>query len=349
MTVAPSTGSRPSDAAVLVGPPDSALLRELPGLYGSLPSTEAWFTIMSDAKPAAVCVLEHPRHVLVLAGRGDTVDVLNKDFEITPADARRACEAIFADLPKVRRIHLEVPVSPEELSFPTRVLQVKDSMVVELPPSVDEYTAALGKRTRKNLRNYQNKLRRDYPDAQTTAVRRTAVELRAITELHMAWSIARMRARGERSTFETEPTRRAKFVAFLARGDVETLETVIGGRLAAVEFIYYVGRDATVYAGSFDRAYAEYHLGFVSTYRAVCRTLEEGASRCHLLWTSGFYKERLGAQAVRLTKLSVFRSEADRRRHLAEALSRDLYHIKDVAHAKYMRMRHRLELSVRRD
>jgi hypothetical protein len=46
---------------------------------------------------------------------GDTLDVLNKTFRIAPADASRACRALFRAFPEVRRIHLEVmtPASRE--------------------------------------------------------------------------------------------------------------------------------------------------------------------------------------------------------------------------------------------
>ncbi len=85
------------------------------------------------------CILEKPRHVLLFTGKGATVEILNKTFDIAPEDARRACQALFRAFPHVRRIHFEVMFAPSTLALPARVLHHTDHMVIELPETEEEY------------------------------------------------------------------------------------------------------------------------------------------------------------------------------------------------------------------
>lgn len=312
--------TRPAlSAGVRLGEVDPALLAELPGLYGSLFSTEAWFSAFDQVAPMGVCVLDHPRHVLALTGRGDTTEVLNKAFPIAAADAERACRAIFAALPHTRRIHLEVLFAPRELRLPLRVLSSADDLVIPLPATPDEYGASLGKKTRKNLRNFENRLRREHPDVQTTVLSPARDELVRLVDDFVRWNAARMRERGTVSSFEREADRRAKLERLLVEGRAEVQLTTIEGLPAAVEFIFFVGNEATIFAGAFDPRFADVHLGFLSTYWAVRHVVGRGSRRCHLLWATGDYKQRLGARPQTATRLSVFRSPLARLWSLDEA------------------------------
>ena len=301
--------TRPTpSASVRLGEVDPALLAELPGLYGSLFATEAWFHAFDQAVPQGVCVLDHPRHVLALTRQGDTVEVLNKAFPIAAADAERACRAIFAALPDALRIHLEVLFAPRELRLPLRVLSSADDLVISLPATVDEYGASLGKKTRKNLRNFENRLRREHPDVETTVLSPTRDELVRFVDDFVVWNAARMRERGTISSFEREADRRDKLERLLLEGCAEVQVTTIGGLAAAVEFVFFVGNEATIFAGAFDPRFGDLHLGFLSTYWAVREVIGRGCSRCHLLWATSDYKQHLGARPQTATRLSVFRT-----------------------------------------
>ncbi len=324
-------------AKVYVDAVPDGLTDELPRLYNSLFSTEAWFRIYDRERATGACLLEDPRHVLLFCQKGDTVEVLNKAFEIAAADARRACKALFRALPSARRIHLEVLFPPGQLRLPRRILYWADDRVVHLPTTVVEYGVSLGKRTRKNLRNYENRLRREFPDV---AVKVFTVGERSheLVETFLGWHLLRCRRAGVTSVYESRPEQRDQLAALLHEtGEAQT--TTIAGRLAAIEFIVYVGDQATVYAGSFDERYRGLHLGFLSSYWVICETIARGARRCHLLWSTDYYKSLLGAIPVRATRLSVFRSHYARLyspREAVEVAGRRLQRTKGY----YFRARH---------
>jgi len=327
-------------ATVIAGPVPDDLLGELPALYSSLFSTRAWFSAFDQKTPDGACVLDDPRQVLAFCREGDTVEILNKAFPISPAAAARGCRAIFRALPRTRLIHLEVLFSPPQLHLPKRVLSAADDLVIELPPSVEDYVASLGQRTRKNLRHSDNRLRREHPDVTTTIFAPSPDEMRDLAEQYVEWNIARLRTRGSVSGFESGPERRPKLIALLQQGGAEAHATTIDGRLAAVEFVFYVGDEATIYAGSFDEAYSDVHLGFLSTCWAINETIRRGARRCHLLWTTGYYKRHLGARPVTATRLSVFPTQVARLWSLGEAREVATKNAKEKGRRTYWRARH---------
>ena len=327
-------------ATVTLGPVGERLLDELPGLYSSLFTTAAWFEVYDRKAPNGVCELDDPRHVLVFHTDGDTTDILNKAFAIDPADARRACLAIFRALPNVRRIHLEVLFPPRELRAPKRWLIAADDQVIDLSGGPDAYTASLGKRTRKNLRNYDNKLRRTCPDVSTSVFVPSAEEIPALADQVIEWNVARMTAQGIVSGFVKHPERRQQLYDLLAAARGEAHVTSIASRPAAIEFVFYVGHDATVYVGAFDEAYEDVHLGFLSTYWAVRETARRGARRCHLLWTTTSYKQRLGACPVTATQLSLFRTPMARLWSIDEARDVHWREVRKATRRRYWDARH---------
>lgn len=306
-------------AIVELGDVADALLDELPGLYNSLFSTRQWFAAYDQEYTAAsgVCVLEDPRHVLVFARNGGTVEILNRTFVIAPADAERACKAIFRALPFAHRVHLHVLFPPRELRLPTRWIGTRDHLMLDLPGSVDDYEASLGRSTRRNLRLYENRLRRAFPDVRTEVIApgERAAEL---LDLIVAWKVARFSAKGRTTYWEERPQEYASLHKLLQH-DGEVQITTIEGRVAAIVVLFWVGSGACAQEWAHDPQYESLHLGFVSLRAAIHLAIERGAAGMDLLWGNAPYKERFGARHVPSSALSVFPTQAARLHSLGEA------------------------------
>jgi hypothetical protein len=315
-------------ATVSPFPEKAGLADELPGLYGSLFSTTDWFLTHDDLVATGACVLDAPRHVLLFRTDGDTVNVLNGAFRIEPADARRACTALFRAMPKARRIHLEVMFPHRDLSLPHRELFWTDHMVVQLPTTVDEYVASLGASTRRNLRTYQNRLSRDFPDLSTT-VTYAGEHSRDLFGRFLAWQSTRFRSLGRRTYFDIDQDRRERFMELLQRRG-QAHVTSVHGEPVAIVFTFPVGVEAFEYAYAFNPTYEYYHLGLMAQFWAVCHAIEDAKERFNLGWGSIVdYKLRLGARPVRATRLSVFRSQIAR-----------AYSPREAADVAWRRVRH---------
>ncbi|HTX68921.1 MAG TPA: GNAT family N-acetyltransferase [Thermoleophilia bacterium] len=325
-------------ATVVLGGDVAGLAAELEDLYGSIYATLDYIAAFDRLEPAGAVTLEGPRHVLLFARRGDTLEVLTRRIAIDPRDARRACLALFRALPDARRIHLEVPFPPRELGLPTRTLYSADDMVISLPGSLAEYEAMLGTSTRRNLRSYENRLRRAFPDLATTIepVGERAEELFA---LFLDWKRSRMAEKGELVSYDRLPERAPRFVELLRRrGEVHL--TVAAGRPIVLVFACPVGRASFLLQNAYDPELAYYHLGMLSQYWLVADAIARGLERVSLLWGTVHYKARLGARPSPGTHVSVFPSQVARLHSLDEAREVAARRLRGWAEPKYWRARH---------
>ncbi len=327
-----SSGLRYADlgATVHLDRVPEGLSDELPGLYGSLFSTLDWFLSQDRKAPSGACVLDEPRHVVLFRRDGGTVDVLNKAFACRPDDADRICGALFRAMPGVHRIHLDVMFPPRELAFPKRVREHIDRMVIDLPDAVDEYYHSLGKKTRKNIRWYQNRLLRAFPDVKTEIVQ-PGERSREVIDRLVEWKIQRYRLKGLLTYWEVDPGLATR-AADLLRRRGEARITSVSGKEAAIDICFRVGETVYAYESANDPRYDDFSLGFLTFYWLVCAAVESGATRLDALDGTEWSKSPLGAQPVRATRLSVFPSQLSRLRSLDEVLA--------VAHGRFRRARH---------
>lgn len=301
-----------ADLSAIVYPdavPDG-LLSELPSLYSSLFSTQEWWLTQDKVEPTGACVLEGPRHVLLFHIVDDTVEILNKVFRIDPAELRRACRALFRALPHVRRVHVEILFSPKELGLPHRTLHSVEHMVIDLPATPDQYLASLGKRTRGNLRNFENRLRRDHPDLATEIIVAGAAARRLFDQF-LEWKIARFHDRGRVTFWENAPYQTDQVIDLMSRTG-EAHVTTIAGSAAAIRFLFPVGDTTYALQGAFDPDYEIYRLGLLSVYWAIGDAIGRGLRHFNLLWGTTDYKSHLGARPMTATQISVFRSQIAR-------------------------------------
>jgi CelD/BcsL family acetyltransferase involved in cellulose biosynthesis len=320
------------------GVPDGAL-DGLPHLYSSIFATRDWWESQDKKTATGCCILDHPRHILAFCVEDDTVQILNKVFAIGPQDTERACRSIFQAVPSARRIRMEVLYPPRRLALPVRTVAAADHMVIDLPGTVAEYDASLGKRTRGNLRNFQNRLRRDFPDVRTDVVpagERTEELLAQLIEWKNDW----FRAQGRQSFWEELPQQQDLYLTLLKRSS-EARVTTLAGAPAAIRFMCPVGRATVSLQGAFDPAYRAYRLGLLSSYWAICDAIERGMSQVNLLWGTTGYKAHLGATPRTAYQISVFRSQTARLHSLDEAAAVARRRIRRTGSRLYWDSRHR--------
>ena len=262
------------------------------------------------------CVLEEPRQVLLFTGKSDTVELLNKAFVIAPAEAERAFRALFRAFPHVRRIRVEVLFPPSALHCPKLVLFASNHMVVDLPPTVDEYRASLGKRRRRTLRESMNRLARDFPEL-TTEVFPSAGDDRApkLFKQLLEWKTARFRERGLKTYWDEYPEMVDSFLALLRRrGEVHL--TTVSGDSVALAFVFPVGEAICAQESAFDPVYGRYGLGTFSQHWVMCSAISRGYASVNMLWGGEKHKSHFAATPRLASAIVVFR---DRRAFLSSA------------------------------
>jgi hypothetical protein len=319
---------------------------ELPGLYSSLFSTVEWFAVGDKLEPTGACVLEEPHHVILFHSSGDTIEILNKEFAIGPRSAERLCRALFRAFPRARRIHLEVLFPPQELRLPARILYWSDHMVVDLPPSEDDYMASLGKSTRRELRRNWRRLLEAHPTVTTQMLVFSEAPEACIDEL-VAWKNRRFNARGEQTTWQTNPVASQEFGELVRlRGRIRVMR--IDGRAVAVTFLFPVGDTVYSFHSGFDPAYETFSLGSLETWGTIADAIRTGHKHVSLLWGQEAHKRQFGAEPRRATRLSVFRRRTDRLHSLDEAWEVAWRNLRESGQRRYWRARHAAARQARR-
>ncbi|HTX70928.1 MAG TPA: GNAT family N-acetyltransferase [Thermoleophilia bacterium] len=322
------------------------LAEELPELYGTLLSTLDWFEVEDKVAPTGACVLEQPHHVVLFSVSGDTIEVLNKEFDIGPRSAERLCRALFRAFPGARRVHLEVLFPPHTFGLPKRYLYWTDHMIVDLPDSVDEYLASLGKRTRREVRSKRRRLEEAYPDTAIEILMSSDDPGEYVREL-IAWKNLRFNARGEETAWQSIPNSDER-LAELTRRRGQIRVTRIDGRVAALNFLFPVGTAVYALQSGFDPRYEDFSLGFLNTYENIADAIRTGHRRVSLLWGQEEHKRRFGAKPRRATRLSVFRRQTDRLYSLDEAWEVVRRELRRRGEREYWRARHAAGRQARR-
>lgn len=303
-------------ATVYPGGVPDGLTRSLPELYSSCFSVPEYFAIYERAPLLHACVVDNPPHIVVYTRRGATGRVLNRRIAIDASATDRVVEAVFRAHPELRRLELEAEADPDRLTRPVRVLRQSDDLVVDLPVTVGEYEARLGKATRKHLRHNRNRMRRDHPDFEMRVLEGDDITLALVKQV-FAWNRERIRAKGEPWAYEKDPQApfrlwrllRSRGTAIVGRAD---------GTDVAGELMFFVGADCWMHTGANHPDYDALGLGLVMVEAGIAESIRRRCRRTHLLWGTTSYKERLGARPVPAYRMSIFRTSLNRRLYSLE-------------------------------
>lgn len=188
--------------------------------------------------------------------------------------------------------------------------------MIDLPATIDDYIDSLGKRTRRNLRNFRRKIERDHPEVRFRTLPGEATDpatILGIIDLHRA----RMTGKGQQSGIDVEYARR---LVLLLRACGLVTTVTVNERIIAGALLTSVNDDYFLHVIGHHREFDEYSLGMICISESIAELIDRGASRFHLLWGSLDYKGWLGAADIPLYSLVLYHH----RRSLVHAKLRGL-------------------------
>jgi len=289
-------------------PPDVA--GRLAALYGSFRCSVESLAAFSSLQPEGACVLADPPHVLLFAMKGRTIVVLNQAFAISPADASRALRALFRALPGARLIHVQLMFPLRELRAPMWNRGAILHFSIALPDTVEAYDAMIGRSTRKRLRGYEHRLRREHPDA-AIEILTPGERSRELVDLYVTWKLARFHARGRTTYWENDakfPEHFAELVLRLGEAHVLT----IAAKPAAIVFTFPAGDTLCALEAGLDPEYERLDVGLLTLREVAREAVRRGAKSLDLTTGDREYKERIGATLHMAWGVSVFRRQVDK-------------------------------------
>jgi hypothetical protein len=264
--------------------------------YGDLAPDISTYVARKSGMAVAVLLLRRDR---------DRVQVLNEQIRLAPEELNRFVRYIFASFAGVNVILFHaVDTQVQRMPFPCQHFSCTEDIVLELPPTVQDYRARLGKATRSYISRYLNKLRRDFPTLRHEVYRKGDIgehRLRQIIDMNRA----RMAGKNRESYIDEDEARR--IVELAARFGLVSVLT-IDGRVCAGAINYRIGDNYFLKVIAHDSAYDDYRIGTLCCYLSICECIERGGKEYHFLWGRYEYKYRLLGVQRDLDHVTVYRS-----------------------------------------
>ncbi|MES2932322.1 MAG: GNAT family N-acetyltransferase, partial [Pseudomonadota bacterium] len=232
--------------------------RELERLYGSFFSTMTHFNASGRLEKISTYVAAKGGEISALflfSMMRKKISVLNEVITVKPHDLLQFSNYIFSTYDAIQLISFHaIQIDRVQLKRPVQRINCLEDIVLRLPDSNDEYFMRLGKSTRKTIKGYTNKLKRDFPSFNNQVYHNEAadeLDIRTIIEL----SRARLLMNGKVSTFDE-----AAIVRILHSVKVYGLVCVakINGEICAGSISYRVGKNYFMHVSAHDLFYDDY-------------------------------------------------------------------------------------------
>lgn len=245
------------------------------------------------------------RHVMAYAVSGREITVANELVAIDQDYLHYFAAAVFDRYPAVTTVNFNcLKGQPADIHYPWRCWKTSHDIAIQLPRSFDAYHAKLGMRTRKHIKYYINRLRRDYGDFTFQVTGTHEIDPSVIGRI-MEMNRLRMKGKSIRSGYDRAYG--AKIEEFCRHyGLISTVS--IQGKVVAGAICYEVGNEAYLEAISHDPAYDRCNVGQVCLYLTINHMIEKGRDAFHMLWGENEYKYRFLGVKQELYFISLYRS-----------------------------------------
>ena len=281
---------------------------EIDRLYENLFSSIVQFKIYGDLHQVSTYVVKKNGRVttlLLFVLERARASVLNEVICISEEEVNRFSNFIFSRFPQTTAISFKaIETDTRALAFPFLRVNILEDIVLQLPASIDEYTAQLGKSTRKTIKAYTNKLKRSFPTFEYKVYANNEASEQHVRDV-IALNQARMRGKNRISSFDEAATK--KIILLVKEYGLVSIAT-IDGKICAGSISYRVGNNYFMSVNAHDPAYDDYRLGTLSGFFIISTCIERGGNECHMLWGQSEYKYRFLGVRRDLDRLAVYRS-----------------------------------------
>lgn len=315
LTIKPRAASSQAEGettvTVLQHPVPAFAEAELIRLYNNLYSSIAQFKVHECLEGAFTFIAsqgKQPTSIFLFRIDKHRASVLNNGIMVGQQEVRRFADTVFAKFPAVDVIsfHAVQTVSADvrQLPFPIQCFNHSEDIVARLPASEQAYLDMLGKSTRKNVRYYTNKVKRDFPSWQYQLVEKGQVSeqhIRDIVQLKRA-SLARKDAVSPITEADVQ-----RIIALVSECGFVGVAT-IGGKVCAGSIGYRTGNGIFGSIVAHDARYDQYWIGMLCCYSTIVKGIALGCTEYHFQSGRDEYKYRLLGEKRDLDDLTVYRS-----------------------------------------
>jgi len=267
-----------------------------------------------------------PGTVLLFTCRKRRVDVLNEMIEIDRPQLERFASCIFTNFKTIDIINFKaLKTTTDGFRFPVQQHGSKDTYVIALPETPEQYTSSIGKSTRANIRAQTNGLHRHFPSFKSmffTNAEITEEHIRAI----IGFSEKKISAKGVAFAYDVgRITRLARECGFVNIFSID-------GRICAGSINYRVGASYFGEVTGYDPDYEKFGLGKLCVHQTICESIARGGKKFYLGGGVFDFKQRMLGEVLGMDELHIYRSSFKKLTH-ADVAARALA----VAHVRRLK------------
>lgn len=311
---------------------------ELVTSYETLHSSLPFFKTFRSIEGASCYVCQRigqPKTVLLFTFRKSRIDVLNEMIEIDQSEVDRFAQYMFSKFEQIDIIHFKaLKTSVRESRFPFQRHGSKDTYVIALPGTQEEYTESIAKSTRADIRRQTRNVLRDFPTFTSKFFVGEEVREEHVRDI-IAFSERKINAKGVKISHDVD-----RIIA-LARmcGFIHVL--LIDGRVCAGSVNYQVGSSYFGDVTGYDPKYEKYALGKLGAYHTICESITRGGTRFYLGGGVFEFKSKMSGVILSMDELQIYRSYLRMLLHF-DRVARTVI-VRSIGHLKKILHRHKQE------
>lgn len=278
---------------------------EIERIYGTLHSSIPFFKIFRSTKNVSTYTSwseNQPEAILLFQISGRSVQVLNEMIDLDEREIERFASYVFAKLPFVHIISFNaIRTALDRFAYPVQKHNAKDTYVITLPPTPDDYMASLSRRLRDNIQYSLRRVKRDHPSFESRFYETEKIPDDVLKSLIR---LSEERISQKVADFSHDERR----IIALAKqcGFVNVL--TIDGKICGGTINYFIGINSFLELVARDLTYAHYSLGMVTNCLSVCETIRRGKKSYYLGGGRFDYKEKLLGVLVEADHVEIYRS-----------------------------------------
>ncbi len=280
---------------------------EIERLYGHLYCSLSYFETAKQLAGASTYVARRngkPIAVLLYRRGKSDVTVISEFVRLDEEEIRRFADFMFGTFTSVKLVTFNrVRSELRRLPYPSHAVNCAEDMIVDLPATVKEYEARVGKNMRRNIKRYTGALQQDFPSYYYRTCLRQEVREQDIRDI-VQLSCLRMESKNIAPRFTEEETQ--WIVKFAQECGLVGIAT-IDGRVCAGAIGFRIGENYFMHVIAHDPKYNDYSLGILCYYHTICEGIARGGKLFHLLQGRYAYKYRLKAERHDIRHIDIYR------------------------------------------
>ena len=195
----------------------------------------------------------------------------------------------------VKKIILSAQYSALQVAMPN-IIFANEDIILRLPTTKDLYFNSFGKQTKKHLKYYKTKIKKEFSDIQFIFYHKEECSDCLVHQI-VQFNRERIQSKGQISGIDDDyENRLKKYIRYYGKICMMYLDDKpVAGTLG-----YEVGQDFYLQVLAHDNAYNKYNIGQLCLLETINSEIDSKMDTFHFLWGNCEYKYRFGGSAIKL-------------------------------------------------